>query len=78
MVNHLESHWEELNARVRSLYQQGYYSEGIKVAQEALKVAEKTIGADHPNTATSLNNLALLYYATGRYAEADPLYERAL
>jgi CHAT domain-containing protein len=27
---------------------------------------------------TSLNNLALLYYAQGRYAEAEPLYKRSL
>ncbi len=28
--------------------------------------------------ATSLNNLAELYPAQGRYAEAEPLYQRAL
>ena len=28
--------------------------------------------------ATSLNNLALLYYTQGKYAEAEPLYTRAL
>jgi len=28
--------------------------------------------------AVSLNNLAGLYWATGRYAEAEPLYVRAL
>ncbi len=28
--------------------------------------------------AQSLNNLALLYQAQGRYAEAEPLYKRAL
>ncbi len=28
--------------------------------------------------ATSLNNLAFLYDAQGKYAEADPLYKRAL
>jgi tetratricopeptide (TPR) repeat protein len=28
--------------------------------------------------ATSLNNLAGLYYFQGRYAEAQPLYQRAL
>ncbi len=28
--------------------------------------------------ATSLNNLALLYEAQGKYAEAEPLYGRAL
>ncbi len=28
--------------------------------------------------ATGLNNLALLYYNQGRYAEAEPLLKRAL
>lgn len=28
--------------------------------------------------AVSLNNLVLLYYAQGRYADAEPLYKRAV
>ncbi|MBO9313908.1 MAG: tetratricopeptide repeat protein, partial [Chloroflexus sp.] len=35
-------------------------------------------GPDHPDTATSLNNLALLLSEQGEYAAARPLYERAL
>jgi len=34
--------------------------------------------SDHPDTATGLNNLALLYKSQGRYGEAEPLYRRAL
>ena len=33
---------------------------------------------DPPNTANSLNNLAVLYNNQGRYAQAEPLYQRAL
>jgi tetratricopeptide (TPR) repeat protein len=33
---------------------------------------------EHPNVATSLNSLAELYRAQGRYAEAEPLYTHAL
>ncbi len=36
------------------------------------------LGPEHPDVATSLNNLAELYRATGRYAEAEPLYQRAI
>ena len=36
------------------------------------------MGEDHPNVATSLNNLALLYDSQGRYSEAEPLYLQAL
>ena len=36
------------------------------------------LGERHPDTATSLNNLALLLEAQGDYAAAKPLYEQAL
>ena len=39
----------------------------------ALAIREKALGPDHPDVATSLNNLADLYQAQGRYAEAEPL-----
>ncbi|MFN7999618.1 MAG: tetratricopeptide repeat protein [Acidobacteriota bacterium] len=35
-------------------------------------------GADHPNVATDLNNLAQLLQDTNRLAEAEPLMRRAL
>lgn len=56
-----ESLWKELNGQVTSLYQQGRYAEGVKVAERALQVAQKTFGFDDPNVATSLNDLAELY-----------------
>ncbi len=39
---------------------------------------EKALGPEHPDVATSLNNLALLYQAQGNYAEAEPLFRRSL
>ena len=36
------------------------------------------LGKEHPDTLVSVNNLALLYEAQGRYGEAEPLYRRAL
>jgi len=44
----------------------------------ALGIAEKVQGAEHPDVATSLNNLAMLYKDQGRYQEAEPLLKRAL
>ena len=41
-------------------------------------IREKALGPDHPHVAQSLNNLAVLYQSQGRYAEAEPLYKRAL
>jgi tetratricopeptide (TPR) repeat protein len=39
---------------------------------------ERQLGADHPDVATSLNNLASLYDSQGKYSEAEPLYLRAI
>ncbi len=36
------------------------------------------MGPEHPYVATPLNNLASLLQAPGKYAEAEPLYRRAL
>jgi tetratricopeptide (TPR) repeat protein len=44
----------------------------------ALASCVLVLGAEHPETAQSLNNLALLYAREGRYEQAEPLYQRAL
>ncbi|KKI98295.1 tetratricopeptide repeat family protein, partial [Prochlorothrix hollandica PCC 9006 = CALU 1027] len=46
--------------------------------QRSLAIREQELGANHPDTAQGLNNLALLYYSMGRYEEALPLYRRSL
>src|SRR3990170_1476431 len=70
--------WENLNKRVVSAYQQGDYNAGVKFAQEAFQYAKEKFGEKHPSTLTSMNNLAELYRAQGRYGEAEPLYKQAL
>ena len=62
--------------RKLQLYNQGRFSEALPLAQRALGMREKALGPDHPEVATGLNNLALLYQAQGRYADAEPLYKR--
>jgi tetratricopeptide (TPR) repeat protein len=46
--------------------------------QRALAIREQQLGPDHPHTASSLNNLAELYRAQGKYEQAEPLFQRAL
>jgi len=45
--------------------------------RRALAIQENGLGADHPDVAVSLNNLAKLLQATNRLAEAEPLLRRA-
>jgi tetratricopeptide (TPR) repeat protein len=57
---------------------QGNLSEGLPPALHELAVRKMLLGEHHPDYATSLNNVALLFHAQGDYAAARPRYERAL
>jgi len=70
--------WDILNQEVNELRRTGKYDRGVVVAKKALEVAETSVGVDHPDVATSLNNLAGLYDTQGQYASAEPLYKRSL
>ena len=59
------------------LYRAGNYGRAVVVAKKALQVGETNAGKNHPDAATSLNNLARLYDTQGQYAQAEPLYKRA-
>ncbi len=59
-------------------YAQGLFEPGLQWSELALAISEKQLGPDHPDTGTSLNNLAGLYESMGRYEAAEPLYLRAL
>src|SRR5271165_4756914 len=56
----------------------GEYAKAEPLYREALRIRHKVLGNEHPDTATSLNNLALLYHEMGEYAKAEPLYREAL
>jgi tetratricopeptide (TPR) repeat protein len=58
-----------LNAR-------GRYAEAEPLYVRALAIREQQLGAEHPGTATSLNNLAALYHAQGKDGEAEALFQR--
>ncbi len=36
------------------------------------------LGPEHPNTLSTVNNLAILYWTQGKYEQAESLYQRAL
>ena len=57
---------------------QGAYAQALPWYEQSLSAAKKRFGDEHPNVATSLNNLALLYDSQGRYSDAEPLYIGAL
>ncbi len=50
----------------------------LRLNRVFLKTNQNNKGNEHPDTATCMNNLALLYQAKGDYYHAESLYQRAL
>ncbi len=73
-----EAKLTSLAEKVGELYQSGKFAEAIPLAQESLALAEKTLGPNHPESATQVNNLAELYRSVGDYAKAEQFFQRAL
>ncbi|UKO97522.1 tetratricopeptide repeat protein [Nostoc sp. UHCC 0870] len=57
---------------------QGLYTQAEPWNQQCLSTVQNRLGDNHPDVATSLNNLAYLYYSQGKYDQAEPLYLQAL
>ena len=73
-----KSEWEQLNKQSTALYEQGDLEKAEETIKKALELAERTYGPEHPNVATSLNNLATLYLRQKRFQEVLPLIQGAL
>ena len=71
------SDWETYMEAATKAYREGRYAEAEKQLKAALKEAE-AFRPEDPRVATSLNNLAGLYHAQGKYTEAEPLLKRSL
>jgi hypothetical protein len=52
-------------------YVRGRCAEAILIHEATLKVCERALGPEHPDTLTSRSNLARAYRAVGRDADAD-------
>ena len=46
--------------------------------RQTLQLNEKVLGRVHPDTLTSMNNLAIALEKQGKYAEAEAVHIRAL
>jgi tetratricopeptide (TPR) repeat protein len=57
---------------------QGKYAEAIEFYEKALEISQKTLPANHPNLASSYNNIGTVYDNMGEYSKALSYYEKAL
>jgi tetratricopeptide (TPR) repeat protein len=67
-----------LRKRIGELQNQARYSEAVVLAQQYVELALRKHGETNTEVASAIALLAILYQAQGRYAEAEPLYRRAL
>jgi tetratricopeptide (TPR) repeat protein/CHAT domain-containing protein len=70
--------WYQLNSQAFELSNQGEIAATITILQQALELARDNLPIPNKYQVASLNNLAGLYRSQGRWAEAEPLYKRAL
>jgi CHAT domain-containing protein/tetratricopeptide (TPR) repeat protein len=68
---------EQANAQAVALYGKRDFRQAIRFAEQAVNKRRRLLGDQHPDTATSLGNLALMYESLGDYAKAEPLYRQA-
>lgn len=61
-----------------ALYWEKDWGKTKSLLQEALVLAEKEIGVEHPNYAVLLNDLGLCYWHQGNYRLAETAFERSL
>ncbi len=60
------------------LIERAQYEQAEPLLQQALRIYEEVLGPEHPDTARTLNSLAILYQNQGKYEQAEPFYQRAL
>src|SRR5262249_49669184 len=69
--------WQEYREAGQKARSAGHYNDAEKAFAQALAEAEK-FGPDDHRLAVALGNLGGVYWAQGKYAEAEPLFERAV
>ncbi len=69
---------DKFDAETEKLYQEGKYTAGIVPARKALEIKASLLGKEHPEVATTLNNLGVLFRALGKYKEAEAPLKQAL
>ena len=69
--------WANLNRNAEELHRIGNFELAEAIAKKALGLAERNVGPNHRDVATSLDTLSAVYRSTDRDGEAEVLEERA-
>ncbi|RGP69012.1 kinesin light chain 3 [Fusarium sporotrichioides] len=75
----ITANWAKVLTNVSSYMRGiGEYSRAEKLEVEVMETRKAKLGADHPDTLTSMNNLALTYSYQGRWEEAETIQVEVL
>ena len=67
-----------LNKEVVSLFRQGNYVEALARCIETCELARRSLGEEHQEFGSCINNLASIYETRGEYGRAEPLLKQSL
>ncbi|KAI6355522.1 hypothetical protein MCOR25_008168 [Pyricularia grisea] len=67
-----------MNNLALMLDRQRKYEEAEEMCRTTLKLSEKVLGQENPDTLISINNLALMLYKQGKYEEAEQMLRTTL
>jgi tetratricopeptide (TPR) repeat protein len=67
-----------LESLAETFWYQQKFSLAAPVLRRLLRKYENKLGHDHFDVAIVANNMAMLYHAWGKYADAEPFYKQAL
>src|SRR6476646_8644386 len=70
--------WSAATTAGAAAEQRGEYALAQAFYKQAIEIEQKTLGADNPAVAVSLNNLAVAYQDQAMYAQAEQSYRQAL
>ena len=62
-----------LHSTAGFMLSQGQWNKAEKLQQQAVEIRKRLLGQEHPDTLTSMANLALTYWNQGRWKEAEEL-----
>ena len=76
--NDMETQMTCLSNLAEALQLSGHHQEAIKLHSECLRLREKILGQEHPDTISSANNLGITYFIIGDHQEAQALFKQCL
>lgn len=70
--------WKENNARLVALIQERKIDEALALGQEMVDYVDKMYRKDHPEKATTYNNMGMIFLLARDYGLAETCFQEAL